>query len=135
MLCQPDRQRDHILRLAAIEPDGLDESRKLSSPSAAIFSGVSAAGNSAAVALLTPLSVACAESTTATSSVYGLTYCSSVLGSGLAGRSGGMRPRPPAGVHVSVCRPLFSGLSCVRLLGSSCVPWNGYNDGHEREQR
>src|SRR6266699_3659371 len=61
----------------------LIRSRTLSSPSAAIFSGVSAAANSAGVALLTPASVACADNTTATSSVNGLTYCSSVFGSGL----------------------------------------------------
>src|SRR5262249_44132794 len=53
-------------------------------PNAAIFSGVSAAANSAGVALLTPASVACAESTTATSSVNGLMCLSSPLGSGLA---------------------------------------------------
>ena len=47
----------------------LIKSRTLSSPSATIFSGVSAAANSAGVALLTPASVACADSTTATSSV------------------------------------------------------------------
>ncbi len=40
--------------------------------SAAIFSGVSARAKSAGVALLTPASVACADSTTATSSVNGL---------------------------------------------------------------
>ena len=39
------------------------------SPSAAIFSGVSAMAKSFFVALLTPASVACAESTTATSMV------------------------------------------------------------------
>ena len=44
-------------------------SRILSSPRAAIFAGVSAAANSAAVALLTPASVACADRTTATSNV------------------------------------------------------------------
>src|SRR5262249_48364896 len=55
-----------------------------SSPSVAIFSGVSAAANSAGVALLTPASVACAESTTATSNVNGLMCLSSPLGSGLA---------------------------------------------------
>src|SRR6478736_1505838 len=59
-------------------------SRTRSSPSAAIFSGVPAAANSAGVALLTPASVACAESTTATSSVYGLIDLSSVVGAGLA---------------------------------------------------
>ena len=40
-----------------------------STPSATIFSGVSARAKSAGVALFTPASVACAESTTATSSV------------------------------------------------------------------
>src|SRR5437763_10793459 len=59
-------------------------SRTRASPSATIFSGVSAAANSAGVALLTPASVACADSTTATSSVYGLMCCSSPRGSGLA---------------------------------------------------
>ena len=43
----------------------------LSSPSAAIFSGVSATAKSAGVALLTPASVACADSTTATRRVNG----------------------------------------------------------------
>ena len=62
----------------------LIRSRTRSSPSAAIFSGVSASANSAGVALLTPASVACADSTTATSSVKGLMCCSSVFGSGLA---------------------------------------------------
>ena len=52
----------------------LISSRTLSSPSAAILAGVSAAANRAGVALLTPASVACADSTTATSSVNGLTY-------------------------------------------------------------
>ena len=41
-------------------------------------------GNRAAVALLTPASVACADSTTATRSVNGLTNLSSPLGTGLA---------------------------------------------------
>src|SRR3954447_1191610 len=59
-------------------------SRTRSSPSATIFSGVSAAANNAGVALFTPASVACAESTTATSSVYGLRELSSVVGAGLA---------------------------------------------------
>jgi hypothetical protein len=57
-------------------------SRKPSSPSASIFSGVSTALNSVAVARLTPLSVACAESTTATRKVKSLTDLSSPFGSG-----------------------------------------------------
>ena len=62
----------------------LISSRTRSSPSAAIFSGVSASLNSAGVALLTPASVACADSTTATSSVNALMCCSSPFGSGIA---------------------------------------------------
>jgi hypothetical protein len=46
-----------------------ERSASASSPSAAVFSGVSAIANSALVALLTPASVACADSTTATKSV------------------------------------------------------------------
>src|SRR4051812_21877060 len=65
-------------------PMVLINSRTRSSPSAAIFSGVSASANKAGVALLTPASVACADSTTATSSVNGLMCCSSPLGSGIA---------------------------------------------------
>ncbi len=65
-------------------PMVLIRSRTLASPSAAILAGVSASANNAGVALLTPASVACADSTTATSSVNGLTYFSSVFGSGLA---------------------------------------------------
>src|SRR5437016_14202803 len=59
-------------------------SRSFSSPSASIFCGVSATANSARVARLTPASVACADSTTATRSVKGLRCSSSPLGSGLA---------------------------------------------------
>src|SRR5262245_36493458 len=59
-------------------------SRTESSPSAAIFLGVSATRNNGRVALLTPASVAWAERTTATSSVYGFVCSSSPLGSGLA---------------------------------------------------
>jgi hypothetical protein len=62
----------------------LIRSRTLASPSATIFSGVSASANSAGVALLTPASVACADSTTATSSVNGLVWISSPFGSGFA---------------------------------------------------
>ncbi len=65
-------------------PMVLISSRTRSSPSAAIFSGVSASSNSAGVALFTPASVACAESTTATRSVNGLTCCNSPFGSGIA---------------------------------------------------
>src|SRR5437762_265125 len=59
-------------------------SRSFSSPSASIFAGVSAILKTAGVARLTPASVACADSTTATKSVNGLTEMSSPFGSGLA---------------------------------------------------
>src|SRR5574340_550322 len=49
-------------------------------------SGVLATGNSLRVARFTPLSVACADSTTATSSSNGVLYSSSVVGWGLAAR-------------------------------------------------
>src|SRR5260370_35806234 len=62
----------------------LMESRKRSSPRAIIFRGVSGTSNSARVALLTPASVACADSTTATRSVKGLRCSNSPFGSGLA---------------------------------------------------
>src|SRR3569833_3934243 len=45
-----------------------------------------ATGNSLRVARFTPLSVACADSTTATSSSNGVLYSSSVVGWGLAAR-------------------------------------------------
>ena len=54
-------------------PMVLISSRTRASPSATISAGVSAAANSAGVALLTPASVACADSTTATSRVNGET--------------------------------------------------------------
>ena len=59
-------------------------SASLASPSATIFAGVSTSANNGPVALFTPLSVACADNTTATSKVYGLTCSSSPFGSGLA---------------------------------------------------
>src|ERR1700685_3489028 len=62
----------------------LIRSVSFSSPSAAYFLGVSAIANNAGVALFTPASVACADSTTATSSVKGLMYLSSPFGVGLA---------------------------------------------------
>ena len=63
------------MRICSISP---------SSPTASIFAGVSAIGNSASVARLTPLSVACADSATATSSVKALLCASSPFGSGSA---------------------------------------------------
>ena len=49
--------------------------------------GVLATGNSRRVALFTPTSVACADSSTAASSSNGVVNSSSVVGSGLAARS------------------------------------------------
>ena len=77
------RQRDHVLRLGAEEADRADQSRRAAPRRApSIFCGVSATANSAGVALLTPTSVACADSTTATSRVNGLMNSSSVCGIG-----------------------------------------------------
>ncbi len=58
-----------FLALVLKRPMVLMRSRTSSSPSASIFLGVSATLNRPRVALLTPASVACAESTTATSKV------------------------------------------------------------------
>src|SRR6202047_4541867 len=74
-------------------------SRNRSSPSASIFCGVSATANSARVARLTPASVACADSTTATKSVKGLRCSSSPLGSGLAFWKRSKTSRTSAGVQ------------------------------------
>ena len=63
------RQRDDVPGLVAIEPDGLDVLAHFLFAELQHFRGVSATANSARVALLTPASVACAESTTATNSV------------------------------------------------------------------
>jgi hypothetical protein len=59
---------DDVLCLGIEQPDGLDVRFEPSSPSAIICVGVFTSWNSRRVALFTPTSVACAESTTATSS-------------------------------------------------------------------
>ena len=61
-----------FLALVLNRPMVLMNSRTRSSPSATILAGVSAAANNAGVALLTPASVACADSTTATRSSNGV---------------------------------------------------------------
>src|SRR5690606_17293380 len=58
-----------------------------SSPRARIAAGVLATGNRRRVALLTPTSVAWADSATATSNSNGVPYSSSVIGHGLSWRS------------------------------------------------
>ena len=78
-----------------------------STPSAAIFSGVSAMANSAGVALFTPASVACADSTTATSSVKGLTYLSSPFGAGLAAAN---RSKIASVLAALACRDSFRAM-------------------------
>ena len=55
-------------------------------PKAVIFSGVSAILNNAFVALLTPKSVDCAESATATTNVNAFTWSSSPFGSASCSR-------------------------------------------------
>ncbi len=73
-----------FLALLRKRPMVLMCSRTASSPSAIILAGVSATAKRPRVALLTPASVACAESTTATRRVKGLTCSSSPFGSGSA---------------------------------------------------
>src|SRR6266404_7053254 len=94
-------------------------SRNFSSPSASIFCGVSATSNNARVALLTPASVACADSTTATRSVKGLRCSSSPFGSGLAFRKRSKTSKISAAVQgldradffEGRCEGLFEGLA------------------------
>src|SRR5579872_554040 len=74
-------------------------SRSFSSPRSSIFCGLSATWNKARVARLTPASVACADSTTATRSVKGLRCSSSPLGSGLALRKRSNASRTSASVQ------------------------------------
>ena len=63
-------------------PTSRMSSRIRSGSSAAICSGVLATANSAGVTWLTFLSVVCADSATATSSVYGSVWSSGIGGSG-----------------------------------------------------
>ena len=60
-----------FLALVLNNPMVLMRSRIFASPNRIIFSGVSAAANRPGVALFTPTSVACADSTTATKRVKG----------------------------------------------------------------
>src|SRR3546814_600815 len=60
-------QRDDILRLRIEQPDRLICCLRPSSPRSTICCGVFTSSNSRRFALFTPTSVACAESTTATS--------------------------------------------------------------------
>src|SRR5579872_2639090 len=95
----------------------LISSRNRSSPSATIFSGVSAIGNRFLVALLTPASVAWADNATATSKVYGLKCSSSLFGSGLALRNRSKASRTSASVQGFVLAgtlPLPCGFVAVR---------------------
>src|SRR5215469_5141154 len=97
-------------------------SRKRSSPRSSIFCGVSATLNSSRVARLTPASVACADSTTATRSVKGLRCSSSPLGSGLAFWKRSKTSRTSAGVHgfeTAVFDDLLLDLLLDLLAGST----------------
>ena len=89
MLVEQDlRQRDDVLRLHVEKADRADvrhrapRRRARRSPPACWRPRTAAS-----VALFTPLSVACADSTTATSSSNGVGASSSLVGSGLAARS------------------------------------------------
>ena len=109
------RQRDDVLGLGAIEPDGLDVVAQALLAERDHLGGVSATANSDRVARLTPASVACADSTTATSSVKGLRCSSSPFGSGLAFANRVKASRTSAGVHGFIA---FRGLG---LLGSTAL--------------
>ena len=75
---------DGVLGLGAEQADGLDVVGQPSSPSASIAAGVPCSGKNLRVAMLTDLSVAWADSSTAISSWNGVSYSSSVVGFGLA---------------------------------------------------
>src|SRR5829696_2168836 len=126
--------------------------RTLASPSATIFSGMSAASNNAGVALFTPASVACADSTTATSKVKGLMCCSSPLGAGCAAWKRRNASSASALVHCgsSPCAALLSAAACLRGgFGIAALPFFAaairclvaffamflYNERHEPRQR
>ena len=87
-----------------------------STPSAAICSAVFATGKSLAVAMLTPLSVACAESTTATRSSKGVVQLSSLSGFGCAAASAAMNAPRSAALIMSVL------LCCRRRLHGGLEP-------------
>ena len=81
------RQRDDVLGLGAKSPIVLIASRTLVfAERDHLLAACRRRRTAPRVALLTPASVACADSTTATSSVYGLMCCSSPFGSGSAAR-------------------------------------------------
>ena len=83
------RERDDVLGLDPVKADRPDLSRRAPLRQAPASSpACRRPANRAAVALLTPASVACAESTTATRSVKGSTDCSSLLGLGRCGNAG-----------------------------------------------
>ena len=89
------------------------------SPSARICAGVLATRNSRRVALLTPTSVACADSSTAVSSSNTVVYSSSVAGCGLAARkvakNGSMSARFKAGAPLwPAPAPRRRSPACVR---------------------
>ena len=77
-----------------------------STPSRSIASGVDASLYSASVARFTETSVACADSTTATSNVNGSTNASSLRGAGLALAKASMKPRTSSRVMARGLRGL-----------------------------
>ena len=116
----------------------LTSSRTRASPSAAILSGVSASANKAGVALLTPASVACADSTTATSSVNGLMCLSSPFGAGLAAA----KRRNTSSISALVncrsapCAALASAAACLRSgLSLAALPLRALFSGLANDLR
>src|SRR5579883_3686482 len=96
----------------------LIRARRRASPSLTIFSGVSARLNKAGVALLTPASVAWADSTTATNSVNGLICSSSPRGVGLAASKRRNASAISAVVH-------WGKAPCAALLSASATALAG----------
>ena len=127
-------RRDHVLRLVAVEADGLDVvPEPLLAQRQPSSAGVSATANSGPVALLTPSSVACADSTTATSKVKGLTDLQFALGlrigrleaaEDLFDVCGGLKPRclgheyPVHVLHIAVVRDAWN--EAIRKPGRPC---------------
>ena len=100
------RQRDDVLGLVAEEADGLDAlAHAVLAQRHHLLAACRRSRTAPRVALLTPASVACADSTTATSSVKGLTYSSSPLGSGLAAARRAKISATRSGATLAALRP------------------------------
>ena len=84
-------------------------------PSASMRAGVLASGNSRRVALLTPTSVACADSSTAASSSKTLVYSNSLAGCGLPDFKVAKKGSISAAFIAADCRSEVGGLARQRV--------------------